>query len=56
MHRAGWATGLLGALAVLLGMSLILIYTVTGMGLAMIWTAAVSGVIIGFALIIQSFR
>jgi uncharacterized membrane protein HdeD (DUF308 family) len=53
---AGWAAGLLGALGVILGITLILNYSVTGMGLAMIWTAAVTGVILGIALIVQAFR
>jgi uncharacterized membrane protein HdeD (DUF308 family) len=53
---AGWAAGLLGALGVILGITLILNYSVTGMGLAMIWTAAVTGVILGSALIVQAFR
>jgi hypothetical protein len=35
---------------------LIVNYTTPGMGLAMLWTAAVFGVIGGIALIIQAFR
>lgn len=53
---AGWAAGLLGGLAVILGITLIMNYSVAGMGLAMIWTAAVAGVIGGIALIVQAFR
>ncbi len=53
---AGWAAGLLGALGVILGITLIMNYSVPGMGLAMVWTAAVTGLIVGFALIIQAFR
>ena len=53
---AGWAAGILGVLGIMFGIALIGNYTAPGMGLAMIWTAAVAGVIGGILLIVQSFR
>ena len=53
---AGWATGILGALGIVFGIALIGNYSMPGMGLAMVWTAAVAGVIGGILLIVQSFR
>lgn len=52
----GWAAGILGALGIIFGIVLIGNYTMPGMGLALIWTAAVAGVIGGILLIVQSFR
>ena len=50
------AAGILGVLGILLGISLIVNYTMPGMGLAMIWGAAFMGVVGGIVLIIQAFR
>ena len=52
----GWAAGILGALGIILGIFLIANYTVPGMGLSMLWAAAVMGVIGGIVLIVQAFR
>jgi uncharacterized membrane protein HdeD (DUF308 family) len=52
----GWGAGILGALGIIFGLSLIVNYTSPGMGLAMLWTAAVFGVIGGIVLIFQAFR
>ncbi len=52
----GWGAGILGVLGILFGIALIVNYTVTGMGLAMLWAAAVLGVVGGIVLIIQAFR
>jgi uncharacterized membrane protein HdeD (DUF308 family) len=53
---AGWGAAILGILGIIFGGALIVNYTTPGMGLAMLWTAAVFGVIGGIALIIQAFR
>ena len=53
---AGWAAGILGALGIVFGIALIGNYSMPGMGLAMVWTAAVAGVFGGILLIVQSFR
>ena len=52
----GWGAGILGVLGIIFGFALIINYTAPGMGLAMLWVIAVSGVIGGIALIIQAFR
>ena len=52
----GWGAGILGALGIIFGIVLIVNYSAPGMGLAMLWTAAVFGVIGGIALIVQAFR
>ena len=52
----GWGAGILGVLGIIFGILLIGNYSVPGMGLAMLWTAAVFGVIGGIALIVQAFR
>lgn len=52
----GWAAGILGVLGILFGVALIANYTSPGMGLAMVWSAAVLGVIGGIVLIVQAFR
>jgi uncharacterized membrane protein HdeD (DUF308 family) len=43
-------------LGIIFGIALTVNYTAPGMGLAMLWTAAVFGVIGGIALIVQAFR
>jgi uncharacterized membrane protein HdeD (DUF308 family) len=52
----GWGAGILGGLAIILGLILIVNYAVPGSGLAMIWTAAVAGLVGGVILVIQAFR
>ncbi len=53
---AGWGAGILGALGIMFGLILIANYTMPGVGLATIWTAAVFGVIGGIVMIFQAFR
>ncbi len=45
-----------GVLGIIFGIALMVNYSVPGMGLAMLWTAAVFGVIGGIAMIIQAFQ
>jgi uncharacterized membrane protein HdeD (DUF308 family) len=52
----GWGAGILGVLGIIFGLALIINYTATGMGISMVWSAAVLGVIGGIALIVQAFR
>jgi uncharacterized membrane protein HdeD (DUF308 family) len=52
----GWGAGILGALGIIFGLALMINYAALGMGLAMLWTAAVFGVIGGIVLIVQAFR
>jgi uncharacterized membrane protein HdeD (DUF308 family) len=52
----GWGAGILGVLGIIFGIALMVNYTAPGMGLAMLWSAAVMGVIGGIALIFQAFR
>lgn len=52
----GWGAGILGVLGIIFGIILMVNWSVPGMGLAMIWAAAVFGVIGGIVMIIQAFR
>jgi uncharacterized membrane protein HdeD (DUF308 family) len=52
----GWAAGILGVLAIVFGGILIANYSVPGMGLTMIWVAAVWGLIGGIVMVVQAFR
>jgi uncharacterized membrane protein HdeD (DUF308 family) len=52
----GWGAGILGVLGIIFGIALTVNYADPGMGLAMLWTAAVLGVIGGIAMIVQAFR
>lgn len=52
----GWGAGILGVLGIIFGIALMVNYTVPGMGLAMLWTAAVFAFFGGFVMIVQSFR
>jgi uncharacterized membrane protein HdeD (DUF308 family) len=52
----GWAAGILGGLGILFGIALMVNYAAPGMGLAMIWSAAVIAFIGGIVLIVQAFR
>jgi uncharacterized membrane protein HdeD (DUF308 family) len=52
----GWAAGILGVLAIVFGGILIANYSVPGMGLTMIWVAAVWALIGGIVMVVQAFR
>jgi uncharacterized membrane protein HdeD (DUF308 family) len=52
----GWGAGILGVLGIIFGIILMVNYSVPGMGLAMLWTAAVFGVVGGILMIVQAFR
>lgn len=55
-NGGGWGVGILGILGIIIGVVLIINYTALGMGLAMLWTAAVFAVIGGIALLVQAFQ
>jgi uncharacterized membrane protein HdeD (DUF308 family) len=52
----GWGAGIMGVVAIIFGIILMGEYGRIGSGLAMIWAAAVWGLIGGVALIVQAFR
>jgi uncharacterized membrane protein HdeD (DUF308 family) len=52
----GWGAGVLGVLGIIFGIALMVNYSSPGMGLAMLWTAAVFAVIGGIVMIFQGFR
>jgi len=52
----GWGAIILGVLGIIFGIALMVNYSSPGMGLAMLWTAAVFAVIGGIAMIFQGFR
>jgi uncharacterized membrane protein HdeD (DUF308 family) len=52
----GWGAGILGAVMIIFGLILIADYSSLGSGLAMIWVAAVWGLIAGVVMIVQAFR
>ena len=52
----GWGAGILGVLAIVFGIILMVNYNAVGMGLTMIWVAAVWGLIGGVVMVIQAFR
>lgn len=52
----GWGAGILGVLGIIFGLALMANYYVVGMGLAMLWTAAVFAFFGGIVMIVQSFR
>jgi len=52
----GWGAGILGVLGIIFGIALMVNYYKVGVGLSMVWTAAVFGVIGGIGLIFQAFR
>jgi uncharacterized membrane protein HdeD (DUF308 family) len=52
----GWGAGILGVLGIIFGISLMANYYVLGMGLAMLWTAAVFAFFGGFVMIYQAFQ
>jgi uncharacterized membrane protein HdeD (DUF308 family) len=52
----GWGIGILGVVGIIFGMFLILNYTAPGMGLSLIWVAAIWGLFGGMMMIFQAFR
>jgi uncharacterized membrane protein HdeD (DUF308 family) len=52
----GWGAGILGVLGIIFGIILMVNYASPGMGLAMLWTGAVFGLIGGVVMIVQAFR
>jgi len=52
----GWGIGILGGIMLLLGIYLVANWSMPGMGLAMIWAAAVTALIGGVILVVQAFR
>jgi len=52
----GWGAGILGGLGIIFGIVLMSSYMVPGTGLAMLWSAAVLGLIGGIGMIVQAFR
>ncbi len=52
----GWGLGVLGVIGIVFGIILIANYAVPGMGLAMIWVAALWAFIAGFFVIYRAFQ
>lgn len=52
----GWGAGILGALGIIFGLALMANYYVVGMGLSMLWTAAVFAFIGGGVMIFRAFK
>jgi uncharacterized membrane protein HdeD (DUF308 family) len=52
----GWAAGILGVLGIIFGIALTLNYMDFGMGLAMVWTAAVFAFFGGIFMIVKAFQ
>ncbi len=52
----GWGAGILGVLGIIFGIALMANYYVLGMGLAMLWTAALFAFFGGFVMIFQAFK
>lgn len=52
----GWGAGILGVIEIVLGLILIANYGVPGMGLTLIWVAAIWGLVGGVVMIFQAFR
>ena len=53
---AGWGAGIMGVVALIFGIILILNYDEFGMGLSLIWVAALFAFIGGFVMIYQAFK
>ena len=53
---AGWGAGIMGVVALIFGIILILNYDEFGMGLSLIWVAALFAFLGGFVLIYQAFK
>jgi uncharacterized membrane protein HdeD (DUF308 family) len=52
----GWGAGIMGVLGIIFGIALMSSYMMPGTGLAMLWSAAVLGVVGGIFMIVQAFR
>jgi len=52
----GWGPGILGVLGIIFGVILMVNYSAPGMGLTMLWTMALFGVVGGIIMIVQAFR
>jgi uncharacterized membrane protein HdeD (DUF308 family) len=52
----GWGLGIIGGIGLLFGLILVGNYSMIGMGLTFLWTAAVFALIGGIAMIVQAFR
>jgi uncharacterized membrane protein HdeD (DUF308 family) len=52
----GWASGIWGILAIAFGILLVLNWTSPGLGLALVWAVAATGLVGGIILIFQSLR
>jgi uncharacterized membrane protein HdeD (DUF308 family) len=52
----GWGAGILAVVSIIFGIILMANYTVPGTGLAMIWAAAIWGLIGGIVMIIRAFQ
>jgi uncharacterized membrane protein HdeD (DUF308 family) len=52
----GWGAGILGALAVILGIILILAYGNIGTGAALVWATGIIAIIAGIGQLFQAFR
>ena len=52
----GWGAGILGVLGIIFGIALMGNYASPGMGLAMLWTAAVFAFFGGFVMIFRAFQ
>lgn len=52
----GWGLGIIGVIGIVFGLILIFNYTVPGMGLAMIWVAAIWAFVSGFFVIYRAFQ
>jgi uncharacterized membrane protein HdeD (DUF308 family) len=53
---AGWGAGILGVLGIIFGIALMGNYASPGMGLAMLWTAAIFAFFGGFVMIVRAFQ
>jgi uncharacterized membrane protein HdeD (DUF308 family) len=51
----GWKAGILGGLGIIFGLALMFNYYAFGMGLAMLWSAAVLAFVGGIIMIVQAF-
>ena len=52
----GWGAGILGVLGIIFGIALMGNYYMPGMGLAMLWTAAIFAFFGGFVMIVRAFQ
>jgi uncharacterized membrane protein HdeD (DUF308 family) len=52
----GWGLGILGVIGIIFGLILMVNYMVPGMGLAMLWVAAIWAFVSGFFVIYRAFQ